>query len=193
FKFHIDWLAGMQIGRDLRIEYRFDHEDEFRAAFPAVDDRRRVFRVRRDVTDLTNERIWHAVNGHLSRIAVVDRTNLRFGDERAHFNVLRRQQRDHRFPRRYPFALAKKRVINQTGHWRRLSFLVEIPLCLSNALPVLVAGGTRAIVILRGSWTHAEKLFLSGELSFGKDQRRPRHIERRFLGCFIQSEEWIAD
>src|SRR5438552_1836694 len=84
------------------------------------------------------------------------------------------------------------RVVNQTGLWRRLSFLVEIPLCLSDALPVLVARGTRPIVILRGSWTHAEKFFLSRELSFGKDQRRPRLIERRFLSCFIQSKEWIA-
>ena len=62
----------MQIGRDLRIEDRFDHENEFRAAFPAIDDRRGVFRVRRDVTNLANERICHAVNGHLRRIALVD-------------------------------------------------------------------------------------------------------------------------
>jgi hypothetical protein len=88
--------------------------------------------------------------------------------------------------------LAKKRVINQTRQWRRLSFLVKIPLGLSNALPVLVTGGTRPIVILRGSWTHAEKFFLSRKLSFGQDQRRSRHIERRFLSCFVQSEKWIA-
>src|SRR5439155_1420284 len=75
-KLDINRLAGMQVGRDLRIEDRFDHEDEFRAAFSAIDDRRCVFRVRRDVTDLANERIWHTVNGHLSRIAVVDGTNL---------------------------------------------------------------------------------------------------------------------
>src|SRR5438477_6714837 len=182
----------MQTARDLRVEYRFDHEDQFRAAFPTVDDRRGVFRVRRDITDLSDERVWHSVNGYPSRITVVDRTNLRFGDERAHLDVLRRQQRDHRFPRRHPFALAKKRVINQTGQWRRLSFLVEIPLRLSNALPVLVAGGTRPIVILRGSWTHAEKFFLSGEFSFGKNQRRPRLVKRRFLRCFIQGKERIA-
>src|SRR5881394_935496 len=122
----------------------------------------------------------------------MDRTNLRFRNERAHFDVLRRQQGDHRLSRRHPFALAKKRVINQTGLWRRLPFLVEIPLCLSNALPVLVARGTRPIVILRGSWTGAEKFVLSRELSFGKDQRRPCHIECGFLSCLIQSEERVA-
>src|SRR5439155_18065948 len=182
----------MQTARDLRVEYRFDHEDQFRAAFPTVDDRRGVFRVRRDITDLSDERVWHSVNGYPSRITVVDRTNLRFRDERSYFDVLRRQQRDHRFSRCHPFALAKKRVINQTGQWRRLSFLVEIPLCLSDALPVLVARGTRPIVILRGSWTHAEKFFLSRELSFGESQRCPRLIKRRFLRGFIQSKERIA-
>jgi hypothetical protein len=75
--------------------------------------------------------------------------------------------------------------------WYRLSFLVKIPLGLSNALPVLVARGTRPVVILRGGGAHAEKFFLSRELSFGKDQRRPRLIECRFLRCFIQSEERI--
>ena len=54
----------MQIDRDLGFEDRFDHENEFRAAFPAIDDGRRVFRVRRNVTDRADERIWHAVNGH---------------------------------------------------------------------------------------------------------------------------------
>src|SRR4029077_10159111 len=122
----------MQTARDLGIKDRFDHEDEFRAAFPTVDDRRGVFRMRRDVTDLSDERVWHSVNGHPSRIAVVDRTNLRFGDERSYFDVLRRQKYTPRFSRRHPFALAKKRVINQAGLWYRLSFLVEIPLGLSN-------------------------------------------------------------
>ena len=129
----------MQTSRDLGIKHRFDHEDEFRAAFPAVDNRRGVFRVRRDVTDLSDERVWHSVNGHPSRITVMDRTNLRFRDERSYFDVLRRQEYDHRFSRPYPFALAKKRVINQTRLRRRLSFLVKIPLGLSDALPVLVA------------------------------------------------------
>ena len=54
-KFDIHRLTGMQTARDLRVEDRFDHEDEFRAALPAVDDRRGVFRVRRDETDLADE------------------------------------------------------------------------------------------------------------------------------------------
>src|SRR2546426_10743705 len=104
----------MQIGRDLRIEDRFDHEDEFRAAFPAVDDRRRVFRMRRDVTYLANERIWHAINRHPSRIAVVDRTNLRFGGERAPFDAWWRPQNPPRVSRARPSPLPRQRVWQPT-------------------------------------------------------------------------------
>jgi hypothetical protein len=45
---------------------------------------------------------------------------------------------------------------------------------------------------LRGGGAHAEKFFLSRELSFGENQCCPRLIERGFLSCFIQSEKWIA-
>src|SRR2546430_17601453 len=105
----------MQTARDLRVEYRFDHEDQFRAAFPTVDDRRGVFRVRRDITDLSDERVWHSVNRYPSRITVVDRTNLRFGGERAHLDVLRREQRGPRVSPRHPFSLERKRGLKQNG------------------------------------------------------------------------------
>src|SRR5512143_450279 len=48
----IDRLPRAQAGRRVALRLRLDHEDQFRAALVAVDDRRRELGLRRDEADL---------------------------------------------------------------------------------------------------------------------------------------------
>ena len=185
---HVHRLTRMQIGRSLRIEDRFDHEDEFRPALAAVDDRRRVFRARRDVAHFSQERIFHAIHGYLRRVPIVNRADARFRNERAHLDVLRRQKHNHRFSCGNPLTLTKQRFVNQTCLRRRLSFLLETPVCLSKSPLVLISCRAGAIQILSRSHACAEKFFLSRELRFRKHERRFDLLARCLFRGFIQSE-----
>src|SRR6266478_5350284 len=129
----------MKVGCGRGIEYGFDHEHELVPGFPAVDDRWCVFSVWRDVAHLTNERIAHAIHRDAHDFAVVDQTDARFWNESAHLDVLRWQQRDHRFTGCDPFTLTIERVVNQTCLRRRLPFLQETPVCLSKSSLVLIS------------------------------------------------------
>src|SRR5438045_7574679 len=129
----------MKIDGSRWIKHGFDHEHELVASFSAVDDRRRVFGMWRDVTHLANERIAYAIDCNAHAVAVLDRADARFRNESAHFNVLRWQQRHHRFTSGYPFTLTVERVINQTCLRRRLAFLQETPVCFSQCDLVLLA------------------------------------------------------
>src|SRR5437867_801547 len=118
-----------------------------------LDDRWRVFGAWRDVAHLADERIAHTIHRDAHAIAVLDRTDARFWNEYAHFDILRRQQRDHRFASCDPFTLTVERVINQTCLRRRLPFLQETPVRLSKPSLILISCRTSAIQILCGSHT----------------------------------------
>src|SRR5216117_2088180 len=134
----------MKLRRSCGIEHGFDHEDELVPGFPAVDDRWRVFGAWRDVAHLADERIAHTIHRDAHAIAVLDRTDARFWNEYAHFDILRRQQRDHRFASCDPFTLTVERVINQTCLRRRLPFLQETPVRLSKPSLILISCRTSA-------------------------------------------------
>ena len=98
---------------------RLDHEDELAAALLAVDDRRRVFRLRRNEAHLAGERLAHAIDEDPHAVARMDRADARLRHKGAHLDVRRRQQRHHRPARRDPFALPIERVEDQAGLRRR--------------------------------------------------------------------------
>ena len=62
----------MKLGRGCGLEHGFDHEDELVPTFLAVDDRRRVLGVGRDITHLADERIAYAIDRDPYFFAVVD-------------------------------------------------------------------------------------------------------------------------
>src|SRR5467141_1339007 len=129
----------MELGRSCRVEHGFDHKDELVPAFPAVDDRWSVLGVGRDIAHLADEWIAHAIDRNPYVIAIMDRTDARFGNKRAHLDILRRQQRDHWFTGCDPFTLTVERVVNQARLRRRAPFLQETPVCLSESSLILIS------------------------------------------------------
>src|SRR2546421_9611397 len=129
----------MELGRGCGLEHGFDHEDELVPAFLAVDDRWRVLGVGRDIAHLADERIAYAIHRDPYFFAVMDRTDARFWNKRAHFDILWRQQRDHWLTGCDPFTLTVKCVVNQTCLRRRLPFLQETPVCLSKSSLILIS------------------------------------------------------
>src|SRR6266496_2349918 len=182
----------MELGRGCGLEHGFDHEDELVPAFLAVDDRWRVLGVGRDIAYLADERIAHAIDRDPYLLAVVDRTDARFWNKRAHLDILRRQQRDHWFTGCDPFTLTVERVVNQTCLRRRLPFLQETPVCLSKSSLILISRRTGAIQILDSGGTRADKFVLAHIFRFGKHKRCFDLLARGLLRGFIQSEERIT-
>src|SRR5579864_390935 len=182
----------MKIRRGLRVENQFDHEHELGPGFATVNYRWRVFRFRRDVTHFSSERFFDAVHFHLGGFAVLNRADERFGDKRAHLDVLRWQQDDDWLSRCHPFALAKESVVNQAGLRRILLLLIETPIGLIQSILVLISGGTGAVQILGSGNAGAEKFFLSGKLGFGQNESRFDLITCRFFSGFIQLEKRLA-
>ena len=71
-------------------------------------------------------------------------------------------------------------------------FLVETPLSLSNALPVLVARQTGPVVILRGSGTR-RKIFSCRVNSASEKTNAARAISSAaFSAVSVQSKKWIT-
>ncbi len=112
-RLHIHRLAGMQTRRDRRIEDRFDHEHEFAPALLAVDDRRRVFRPRRNETHGARDRFGDPVDEDAKTITGVNRADLCFGDECPYFDIAGRKENDHRPVRPGPIRL------RDTGYRKR--------------------------------------------------------------------------
>jgi hypothetical protein len=73
-----------------------------------------------------------------------------------------------------------------------LLHLRQIPLCLRQALAILVASRAGAIEILRCRRAALEKLFLPFEVGFGKNQRRLRLIPRRALHRLVEGKERLS-
>ena len=95
-----DRIARPPVGRDaasppsLGSKTHLDHEHQFAAALPAVDDRRRVLRLRRDEAHLAGERLarrHRRTRRTLSPGWIVPTRGFRH--EGAHLDVRRRQQR----------------------------------------------------------------------------------------------------
>jgi hypothetical protein len=136
---HVHRLARVEFGRRRRVEHGFNHEDELVSHFLAIDDGRRVFGAGRDITNLADEKIRHAIHRDPHLVAVMDRTDARFRNERADLDILRWQEREYRFTRCDPFTLAIERVVNQSGLCCRLPLLHKTPVRLGKPPLILVS------------------------------------------------------
>src|SRR5438034_3436604 len=85
-----------------------------------------------------------------------------------------------------------ERVVNQTCLRRRLPFLQETPVCLSQSSLILIPCRTSAIQILSGGRTGVEKFVLARVFRFRKHERRLDLLARGLLRGFIQSEERVT-
>src|SRR5262249_60043320 len=83
---------------------RLDHEHELRARLVAVDDRRRVLGLGRDVAHRRWDIGLAAVAAHGEVAAGLEPANDGLGNEEAHLYVLRREAADH--PRSRPGPLS---------------------------------------------------------------------------------------
>src|SRR5690349_21244521 len=115
------------MGRGLCLEDELHHKDEFLTAFLAVNDRRRVFRPRRDITHFSLEPRRDTVHGHLRLVARMDGAKPLLRHEGAHLDVVGWQQDDDWTAGRHPFTLPIQRVVYEAGLWRLLTLLPEVP------------------------------------------------------------------
>ena len=122
----------------------------------------------------------------------MNRAHPRFRNEGADFDILRRQQYDNWLSGGDPLALSKKCVVNQTGLRSRLFLLIKIPFRLRQTLSILIASRARAVEILLGRWTGAQKSFLTGIFRFGQDQLGLGLVARRSLRGLVQAKKRIA-
>ena len=117
----------MKVGGGGGVENGLDHEDQFAAAFLAVDDGGSVFGLGRDEGDFAGQRLRQAIHGDADRIAGMNGADAGFGHEGADFDVFRRKERDDRPAGGDPFARAVERVKYKAGGGRGLAFLRQVP------------------------------------------------------------------
>ena len=98
-----------------RVGARLDQKDELRALLQAVDHRRREFRRARDEGDLGRDVAATAVAMNVDRVAEAELRQHGLVDEEAHFEIPRRQHRDHRLAGRHHFADAEIDLLDRAG------------------------------------------------------------------------------
>ena len=106
---------------------RLDQIHQLGARLVAVDDRRRVLGLRRDVVHRGRDLLRAPVAPDRERLAQGQSAQFGLRHEEAHLHVPRRQQPHHRLPGRDPFAFAIQRVEHQTRDRRGDRLLLQPP------------------------------------------------------------------
>src|SRR3977135_519620 len=130
---HRDGLARGELARR-PVRPRLDEEDELFPLLAGEDHRRREFRVPRDEADLGVEVRRAPVAGKTYGLIDLERSAHWLGDEEAHLEIARRQQRHHCLAGIHPLAWSEIALLDGPARRRHHRTLSEILLRLHKGM-----------------------------------------------------------
>ncbi len=125
---HLDRLTGVELRRLARKRPRLDEIDELCPRRLAVDDRRGVLGLRRDEGNRPTETRWTGIAADRHRVATMQPRQRVLGDEEAHEDIFRRQDRDDRTAGSHRLTGPRQHIRHAAADRRRDAALGEPPI-----------------------------------------------------------------